>query len=90
MKNQTTQRVLELESKFESLFDCEVVLTIKAPLKEMQETASYLQCHMFTPYETGEEDNFHFFVFISERNKDMQIIVKSRELYKRKIDIIEM
>lgn len=56
----------------------------------MQEAASYLQCHMFTPYETGEEDNFHFFVFISERNKDMQIIVKSRELYKRKIDIIEM
>jgi len=88
--NQTTQRVLELESKFESLFDCEVSLTIKAPLKEMEDSAKYLQCHLYTPFENREDQDCCFFIFKSERNKNIEIIVASNELFKRETKIIEI
>jgi hypothetical protein len=82
--------VLELESKFESLFDCEVVLTIKAPLKEMQDTANYLQCPLYHPFEITLQDDFYCFEFISERNRNLTIEVRSNELFKRETKIIEI
>jgi hypothetical protein len=88
--NQTTQRVLELESKFESLHDCEVILCIKAPLKEMIETANYLQCHLYHPFETNSEENYYFLEFVSERKRDLTIQVNSNELFKRETKIIEI
>jgi hypothetical protein len=89
--NQTTQRVLELESKFEHLHDCEVVLTIKAPLKEMEESRKYLNVtHLYHPFENREDQDCYFFRFKSERNKDLEIIVASNELFKRETKIIEI
>ena len=88
--NQTTQRVLELESKFESLHDCEVILTIKAPLKDMQDTASYLGAHLYHAFENREDQDCCFFIFKSERNKNIEIIVASNELFKRETKIIEI
>jgi hypothetical protein len=88
--NQTTQRVLELESKFESLHDCEVVLSIKAPLKDMQDTASYLGAHLYHAFENSEYQDYQMFYFKSERNKLLVIEVRSNELFKRETKIIEI
>jgi len=88
--NQTTQRVLELESKFESLHDCEVVLTIKAPKSEMEDTALYLQCHLYYPFESSETQDYQKFYFRSERNRNLIIEVRSNELFKRETKIIEI
>jgi hypothetical protein len=88
--NQTTQRVLELESKFESLHDCEVILCIKAPKIDLRETASYLSVHLYHPFESGETQDYYKFYFISERNKSLIIEVRSNELFKRETKIIEI
>jgi len=88
--NQTTQRVLELESKFESLFDCEVMITIKAPKSEMEDTSKYLQCHLYYPFENRESQDYYCFVFKSDRNRGIVIVVRSNELFKRETKIIEI
>jgi hypothetical protein len=90
MNNTTIQRVLELESKFESLYDCEVMLVINVPLKEMNEAAKYLQRHLYHPFESGESQNYYKFYFLSERNKQLSVEVRSSELFKRETKITEI
>lgn len=88
--NQTTQRVLELESKFESLHDCTVHLVIKAPLRDLKETSDYLGCHLWQAFEDTEMQDYEMFIFVSGRNQHLIIEVRSNELFKRETKIIEI
>ena len=100
--NNTIQRVLELESKFALYDDCEIVVTIKSPLKEMRDAANYLSntysplsdgtklnIHIFAPFETPEVD-YYYFRFKSEQNKGLTIEVRSEEIFRLKREITEI
>lgn len=88
--NSTINKVLELESRLEMYYDCEAVLTIKAPLKDVNEAANYLGCHVFAPFEMLPTEDYYFFRFVSERNKGLTIEVRSIETFRLKRTIEEV
>lgn len=88
--NATINKVLEYESLFERLFGTEVSLRFEAPLKDMEEAANYLGCHLAQPFEYDYEQNCFRFTFISERNKDLKITVSSKEKYRINKEIVEI
>lgn len=89
--NSTINRVLELESLYASLEDCEVSLRIEAPLKEMEEAAIYLNnCHLAHPFEDNHLQDCYRFLFVSERNSKLKITVSSKEKFRFNKEIIEI
>lgn len=88
--NSTIDKVLEYESLFERLFGTEVSLRFEAPLNEMIEAASYLNCHLAQPFEDNYTQDCYRFMFISERNKDLKITVSSKEKYRINKEIVEI
>lgn len=100
--NKTTDKVLELESRFEMYKDCTINAIFYAPKHEMEEAVKYFnsdlkdgefkRCHLYHPYELAktEEFNYYFFIFKSERNRDLSIEVRSNEIHRLITNIVEI
>lgn len=88
--NATITKVLELESRFEKYDDCKITAVYYAPKSEMFDSANYLGCHLYAPFEMLPTEDYYFFRFISERNKDLVIEVRSNEVHRLKRTIEEV
>ena len=88
--NATINKVLELESRFEIYGDCKMTTVFYAPKKDMFDAANYLGCHLYAPFEMLPTEDYYFFRFVSERNKDLVIEVRSNEVHRLKRTIEEV
>lgn len=88
--NQTTQRGLELESRYENDKDCGHIVIIEVPKAEMKEASDYFSTHLYTAFEKTNFQDYMMFEFKSVRHTGLVIEVRSKELHRRKIDIIEI
>ncbi len=85
--NNTTQAVLELVEVLKVIACDDIRVTITANSKvELDDSASYLKCKMFHPFE-GFENDYYFFDYLS---KNIRITVKGKELYRAKTTIQEI
>lgn len=77
--NKTTQSILELEAILKVIPCDDIRAFITANSKEeFEDSASYLKCKIFHPFEGFENDFFYFDYVVG----NMRITIKGKEVYR--------